>query len=77
MSTDPNGTLKEVRRLAKDITAPYNGPGGIERITSVANQGRFLARYFLELDKWLLEGGYLPIDWQAPKDAIGTSIRKR
>jgi hypothetical protein len=63
---DPNITLAEIRRLAKKIQEDYEDHG-CEAIGINQEEANSLASYIDVLDNWILNGGFLPSNWDRTK----------
>lgn len=66
---DPNENLKEQLRLAKALV--FDGDSSPNGLMPSAQR---LGELVLALDEWIQKGGFLPLAWQKPVDAVGTSL---
>lgn len=68
---DPNRTLVRIREHVRVIKDEHTMPA------TRASHGEWLAEAIEELDMWLSNGGFKPIDWACPNtlvEAVGTEL---
>lgn len=67
---DPNTALQNAREASKKI-------GEATTPDEAASAAVDLMLYFDALDKWLSEGGFLPIDWGEAKQTVQKFMGRR
>jgi hypothetical protein len=66
---NPDEVLKDIRRLAAEILSLLarleTGTPDVASLEAVAHLAADLARSNQELDRWMIQGGALPLDWRS------------
>lgn len=61
---DPNETLGVLLAIARGLHDADTDGMDINDLREIAEQGCMLAEYIVNLDEWLLKGGFVPQRWK-------------